>query len=220
MVYCMGMDMRGKKTIYAMIGVTVLVVVGLMFVRGLSGEDTWICDNGEWVEHGKPSAPKPSEPCGNEPASSVPQSGLELSSTEFKWGGRIPKKYTCDGENVNPPFDIVNVPEGTQGLAMIMDDPDAPSGTFTHWTWWNALPSLDKIHENSVPVDARLGTTGAGTVGYRGPCPPTGRHQYRFQLYALDIKLTLIDGAKREALEQAMQGHILGQTTYVGLYNR
>lgn len=141
---------------------------------------------------------------------------LELSSPSFKNGDYIPTMYTCEGQGINPPLEIKNIPPGTRTLALIVDDPDAPAGTFDHWVIWNIEPSK-MIRENSAP--GREGQNGKGAKGYAGPCPPagTGLHHYHFKLYALDAKLDLEVGGKSE-LENAMKGHVLGQGEMVGLY--
>jgi Raf kinase inhibitor-like YbhB/YbcL family protein len=131
---------------------------------------------------------------------------LQVISLAFSQGGHIPKKYSCEGEDVNPPLEISNLPEKTKTLAIIVEDPDAPNGIFDHWIVWN-IPPNEPITENSVP-----GVNGAnsfGTEGYRGPCPPSGSHRYFFKVYALDSQLDLPAGSNKKALQQAMQGHVL-----------
>jgi len=150
----------------------------------------------------------------------IPVSSMKISSPAFGQNGTIPKKYTCDGENVNPPLSISQVPPSTQSLVLIMDDPDAPGRTFVHWTLWNIDPKITEIPENEVPEGARQGLTDFGTSGYGGPCPPSGIHRYFFKLYALDSKLELPSNAKKADLEQAMKGHILAQAELIGLYSR
>jgi Raf kinase inhibitor-like YbhB/YbcL family protein len=145
---------------------------------------------------------------------------MKITSMAFEQGQPIPSKYTCDGENINPPLEILDVPEGTKSLALISDDPDAPAGTWTHWLVWNINPETGIISENSVPAEAVEGTTSFGKPGYGGPCPPSGEHQYFFRLYALDTVLDLDPGADSAQLEAAMQGHILEQTEVMGVYSR
>ncbi len=132
----------------------------------------------------------------------------------------IPIKYTADGENVNPVLEIEDLPPKTKSIALIMDDPDALSGTFTHWLIWNINPLTKRIDENSVPNGAILGVNDAGNLGYTGPAPPSGIHRYQFKVYALDIKPDLEEGASREELENALIGHTLAETMLVGLYTR
>lgn len=148
------------------------------------------------------------------------QKFMKLSSLAFQNNGYIPLKYTCDGENVNPPLEISGVPAGTQSLVLIMDDPDAPLGTWIHWTLWNINPETKEIKENSVPPGAVEGMTSFGKPGYGGPCPPSGTHRYFFKLYALDTTINLNQQADKKLLEKAMAGHILDKAEIIGLYKR
>jgi Raf kinase inhibitor-like YbhB/YbcL family protein len=145
---------------------------------------------------------------------------MRITSTAFKDNWQIPKKYTCDGENINPPLTFHEVPEGAESLVLIVDDPDAPRGTFTHWTVWNINPRISLVKENSVPEGAIQGMTDFGRQGYGGPCPPFGTHRYFFKLYALDTVLDLDSSATVTNLERAMEGHILERAELVGLYQR
>lgn len=146
---------------------------------------------------------------------------MKITSPVFKNNENIPAKYTCDGENVNPPLEISEVPEGAKSLVLIVDDPDATRGyTWLHWTVWNILPDTKEIAENSVPVGAAEGKTDFGKPGWRGPCPPIGRHRYFFKLFALDVILDLSHGASLNELQKAMEGHILDKTELIGLYSR
>lgn len=145
---------------------------------------------------------------------------MEISSPDFKNGKRIPSKFSCDGESVNPTLLISGVPESAQSLVLIMDDPDAPMGTFTHWLLFNIDPKTEEIKENGVPAGARQGRNNGGKVGYYPPCPPSGTHRYFFKLYALDEKLGLANGARVEELEEAMKGHIIEKAELIGLYSR
>ncbi len=152
----------------------------------------------------------------------INMNGLVIKSSAFKNNEFIPAKYTCEGENVNPLLEILNVPPETKSLVLIMDDPDAPSGTWDHWIMWNIDPKTHYIPEDSVPAGAVEGTTSFGRLGYGGPCPPRGDkpHRYMFKVYALDTVLDLKEGAVKAELEKAMAGHILDQTTLIGLYQR
>ena len=143
---------------------------------------------------------------------------MKLTSAAFAHNESIPSKYTCDGTDINPPLAIEGVPAGAASLALIMDDPDAPVGTWDHWIVWNIPPQTTLIGEKSVP--GVQGKNGWGRSDYGGPCPPKGTHRYFFKLYALDIKPDLKAGAPKAALEKAMQGHILAQTELIGLYQR
>ena len=151
--------------------------------------------------------------------------GWALTSIAFKDGERIPRKYTCDGENVSPPLAWTAAPPKTAGLALVCDDPDAPRGTFVHWVLY-ALPASTASLPEAVPTTetlpklggAKQGKNGAGRTGYTGPCPPSGVHHYHFILYALDVKLDLAPGATEEQLRNVMKGHVVGKTELVGLY--
>lgn len=144
---------------------------------------------------------------------------LQIRSPAFKNKGAIPRQYTCDGEDIPPPLQISGVPKGTKSLVLIVDDPDAPGGTFVHWLLWNLPPQTKEIGKR-LPPKAIQGTNDFGRLGYGGPCPPFGTHRYRFQLYALDTTLSLRPSARKADLEKAMKGHILGQALLLGLYSR
>jgi Raf kinase inhibitor-like YbhB/YbcL family protein len=151
---------------------------------------------------------------------------FSLQTSAFSEGGTIPKKHTCDGGDVSPELTWTNAPAGTQSLALIADDPDAPAGTWTHWVAWNIPASDAKLPEavpknETLPDGTRQGKNDFKRVGYGGPCPPPGKpHRYFFKLYALGIKLDLRAGASRSELEQAMKGHVLGQAEVMGKYGR
>lgn len=142
---------------------------------------------------------------------------LKITSPAFANKGLIPAKYTCDGEDVNPPLSIEGISEGTQSLALIVDDPDAPMGTWDHWTLWNILP-LEKIEENNAP--GVEGLNDFNKHSYGGPCPPSGTHRYFFKVYALDTKLNLKPNSRKKDLEKAMKEHILARGEIIGLYKR
>jgi hypothetical protein len=160
------------------------------------------------------------EPSGEEEKGKEIQEALKIESLAFNNGGMIPLKYTCDGENINPPLVITGIPENTKSLVLIVEDPDAPVGTWIHWTVWNISPATNEIPENSVPQGAVEGITDFGAPGYGGPCPPSGKHRYFFKLYSLDITLDLATSASVEDIEEAMQGHIIESAEMVGLYER
>ena len=141
-----------------------------------------------------------------------------LSSTAFENNETIPKEFTCDGADLSPPLSISDVPKSAKSLALIMDDPDAPSGTFTHWTVWNISPDKSQFAKGEKIIFSQ-GKTGFGKTGYGGPCPPSGTHRYFFNIYALDTLLDLDESSKKENLEQAMKGHIIEQTALVGKYS-
>ena len=142
---------------------------------------------------------------------------LIVTSPAFENNGFIPSKYTCDGDDFNPVLLIKDAHEATQSLALIVDDPDAPMGTWDHWIVWNISPT-EKIEENSVP-----GTEGLNSFrrhSYGGPCPPFGTHRYFFKVYALDTRLAIEPNSKKKDVEKAMEGHILAKGEIVGLYKR
>jgi Raf kinase inhibitor-like YbhB/YbcL family protein len=149
---------------------------------------------------------------------------MQLKSSAFENNGRIPAKYTCDGSppagGMRPALEILDVPKGTVSLAFIMDDPDAPAGTWTHWTMWNIHPATAKISEEEHPKGAIQGVTSFGKPGYGGPCPPSGEHRYVFKLYALDDAVSLAPDAEKSVLESRMKGHIIEQVELTGLYSR
>lgn len=148
------------------------------------------------------------------------KNNMILQSPSFEGGGHIPQKYTCDGDNVSPPLKIIGVPEGTKSLALILEDPDSPRGTFIHWVVYNINPKTESIKEGMAPSGALEGMTSFGDFKYGGPCPPSGTHRYFFKLYALDNRLELPAGASKEQLEQMMNTHILGQAELMGQYSR
>jgi len=142
---------------------------------------------------------------------------LSVRSPAFENNKFVPTKYTCDGNDVNPPLTIEGIPEGTRSLVLIVDDPDAPMGTWDHWIVWN-IPPINKIEENTVP-----GVEGLNDIrkhSYGVPCPPSGTHRYFFKVYALDTKLALNPNSKKKDVEIAMKGHILAKGELVGLYSR
>ncbi len=142
---------------------------------------------------------------------------LSVKSDAFENNTLIPSKYTCDGDNVNPLLTINGVPEETKSLVLIVDDSDAPMGTWDHWVVWN-IPPVDKIEENTAP--GTEGMNSARKRSYGGPCPPWGTHRYFFKVYALDMKLDLNPNSHKKHVEKAMQGHILAKGELVGLYRR
>jgi len=142
---------------------------------------------------------------------------IQVVSLAFSQGGHIPKKYTCEGENVNPPLEISNLPANTKTLAVIVEDPDAPNGVYDHWIVWN-IPPNEPIAENNVP--GINGTNSFGAEGYGGPCPPSGSHRYFFKVYAIDSQLDLPPGSNKKALQQAMQGHVLAFGELMARYKK
>ncbi len=145
---------------------------------------------------------------------------FQISSSAFKQNQMIPSKYTCDGEDVNPPLLIGNAPPEAKSFALIVDDPDAPAGTWVHWVLWNIDPKTTEIREDSVPSGSGQGMSDFKKHDYGGPCPPSGIHRYYFKLYALDTALRLDHDVSKAALERAMQGHVIAQAELIGLYKR
>ena len=146
-------------------------------------------------------------------------SGLQIISPVFRDGAQIPEQYTCRGQNVNPPLNFFNVPRNAQSLALIMHDPDAPVGDYTHWLVWDMPTDTETIAANSVPVGAVQGANDSGEARYMGPCPPaaTGTHRYMFELYALNKTLGLASGSSRDELTAAMQSHVLAEAKLTGV---
>jgi Raf kinase inhibitor-like YbhB/YbcL family protein len=150
---------------------------------------------------------------------------MELSSAAFEDGGAIPSDYTCDGQDISPALSWSGAPAGTQSFALIVDDPDSPSGDFTHWIIFNIPADTSELVAaiTTAPLSVVVwqGENDFGTIGYRGPCPPSGSsHHYRFTLYALEVTLELTAGATKAQVLGAMQGHILAQAELVGIYQR
>jgi Raf kinase inhibitor-like YbhB/YbcL family protein len=143
-----------------------------------------------------------------------------LESSAFENAQAIPSRHSCEGEDLSPRLRWSNVPEGTRSLALVVDDPDAPGGVFTHWIAWGLDPAAEGLGEGEPAP--REGQNDFGTSGYRGPCPPPGhgRHRYVFRLYALDAEPELAAGAPKVALEQAVAGHVLTMAELVGTYER
>lgn len=144
---------------------------------------------------------------------------MNISSSAFENNQNIPSKYTCDGDNTNPPLIFSDVSKQAKSLVLIMDDPDAPMGTFVHWVLYNISSSEQGIKENSVPA-AKQGKNSTGKEGYIGACPPNGKHRYFFKLYALDKELDFSSPLSKEEVEQKMKGHVLDSAELIGLYQR
>ena len=149
-----------------------------------------------------------------------------VSSPSFANGGEIPRRYSCDGDDASPALAWSAAPAGTQSLALIVLDPDAPAGTWSHWLLWN-IPARATLLPEDTPKSelldngARQGINDFRRIGYGGPCPPPGLpHRYFFNLYALDARLDLKPGSERADLEAAIKLHILGETQWVGIYKR
>jgi len=150
---------------------------------------------------------------------------IEVRSSAFSEGDRVPKEFTCDGADRSPPIEWSGVPANAQSLAILVDDPDAPAGDWVHWLVYDLSPALTRLNAG-IPEGGRLpgggsqGRTDFGALGYGGPCPPRGTHRYFFKVYALDAMLHLKPGATKKELLQAMQGHILTEGRLTGTYER
>ncbi len=142
---------------------------------------------------------------------------MKLTSPAFSHNQMMPKQFTCQGADFNPAFTIEGIPDGAKSLALIIDDPDAPMGTWVHWVVFN-IPVVPTIDENSVP--GKQGRNDFGKNNYGGPCPPSGTHRYFHKAYALDTVLNLKEGISKKELEKAMQGHILDKAELIGLYKK
>lgn len=150
---------------------------------------------------------------------------MTLMSSAFTHGAMIPRDYTCDGKDISPPLSWDKPPEKTQSFALIMDDPDAPIGTWVHWVIYNIPATARGLAEGvsrnaDLPDGSRQGRNSWRRIGYGGPCPPSGTHRYFFKLYALDLVFTLASGATKDELLKAMEGHILAQAELMGRYSR
>jgi len=145
---------------------------------------------------------------------------LTIASPAFEDGSSIPSQYTCDGADISPPLTIAGVPPESKSLALVVDDPDAPGGTWVLWLLWDIDPRQIAIEEAGVPPGAPQGRNDFKRNTYGGPCPPSGTHRYFFKLYALDAALGLKAGSTKADLEKAMRGHVLSEAKIVGLYKR
>lgn len=155
------------------------------------------------------------------PPPGVTPQAIAVTSSVLQPNAPIPPKYTCDGPDVMPPLAWTAPPEGAAGLVLIVDDPDAPGGTFTHLVAWNARPDSHEIAEGASPqtIGATLGKNGFGKLGWSGPCPPRGSlHHYRFRIVAIDKPLTLTEGATRSDVDSALAGHVTGDGTLTATF--
>jgi Raf kinase inhibitor-like YbhB/YbcL family protein len=168
----------------------------------------------------QPTASNKVEPTINKIAEENFMGTLNISSIAFQESQPIPAKYTCQGDDFNPPLEISGVPGATKSLALIMDDPDAPGGNWDHWLLWNISTDTLQIAENSLPVGAVQGANSWGKSVYGGPCPPSGTHRYLFKLYALSDVLSLAPGSDKQTLLNAIEGKVLDQYSLIGLYSK
>jgi Raf kinase inhibitor-like YbhB/YbcL family protein len=146
-------------------------------------------------------------------------SSISITSSAFQAGGNIPAKFTCNGPNISPELQISSVPNEAKSLVLIVDDPDAPRGLFTHWIVWNIDPKTTRVSENNAPAGAVQGTNDFGKRSYGGPCPPSGTHRYFFKIFALDTKLDLKPSARRAELDTAIHDHVLGRGELMARYS-
>lgn len=159
------------------------------------------------------------------PIGSYPHNTLSIMSPVFEHGGEIPVKYTCDGENINPPLAISEVPPEAASLLLIVEDPDVPKrirsdGLWDHWLVWNIPAETNKIEEDAQVAAYTLGMTTGGSMEYSGPCPPDGEHRYFFRLLALETTLSLRAGASKEEVLDAVNGHVIDSAELLGRYTR
>jgi Raf kinase inhibitor-like YbhB/YbcL family protein len=146
---------------------------------------------------------------------------MKITSAAFEHNQQIPARFTCQGEDVNPPLEFHDIPEGTKSLVLIVDDPDAPGKTWVHWILYNMSPNIAFIKENSTPGNVSVGMNDFGRNDYGGPCPPSGTHRYFFKLFALDARLEeMPDFTDKEMLTEAMNTHVLAETELIGLFSK
>jgi len=148
-----------------------------------------------------------------------------IKSRAFKDGEPIPTEYSCEGLNFSPPLELESITHDAVSIAIICEDPDAPSGIWSHWVIFNLPPKTTELPERVMTREtlengATQGSNGWGTIGYRGPCPPSGTHRYYFRIYALDVKLNLPAGVTREELLKALKNHVLDEGQIMGTYTR
>jgi hypothetical protein len=194
------------KAVWSVLLLLVLIVVGAFFFGSERGEAPTLIEEESMANN------------------------LTLASPSFGVGSEIPSRFTCDGENINPELTLSGVPEGSVSLALVMDDPDIPSQVkerlgkdeFVHWVLFNISPTIGNIPEGGAP--GVEGNNGGGKLGYTGPCPPTEfdptEHRYFFRVYALDTELNLSEGATKEDILSAMEGHVLDETELMGTFDR
>ena len=144
---------------------------------------------------------------------------MRITSSAFSNNAMIPSKYTCQGQDISPPLEFSNIQKNAKMLALIMDDPDAPSGTFTHWLVWNIPSKITEIHEGERIIYPQ-GLNDFGRQYYKGPCPPSGVHRYFFTLYALNKEIDLKPGATKDELLKAMRDNIIEKTELIGKYKK
>jgi Raf kinase inhibitor-like YbhB/YbcL family protein len=147
------------------------------------------------------------------------EGNLRIRTTAWSGGREIPAKYTCTGSGTSPSLQIDGTPAAAKSLVLIVDDPDAPAGLFTHWMVWNMDPKMKMIGEGGLP-GGLAGRNDFGENGYGAPCPPSGSHRYYFRVFALDRRLDLAAGSNRRQLDAAMKGHVIVQGEFMGRYSK
>ncbi|HSW97431.1 MAG TPA: YbhB/YbcL family Raf kinase inhibitor-like protein [Candidatus Saccharimonadales bacterium] len=145
---------------------------------------------------------------------------MKITSPAFENNQFIPDKYTCKGENVNPPFEISFIPKNTKSLVLLAEDPDASIKTWTHWIVYNIDPQTSTITENSLPQNAKEAINDFGKLNYGGPCPPSGTHHYHFKLFALDTKIQETTNFDKATILKVMEDHVIEQNELIGLYSK
>jgi Raf kinase inhibitor-like YbhB/YbcL family protein len=160
--------------------------------------------------------------CHGEKGGNMP---IQIQSPAFKNNQTIPAQHTCDGPDLSPPLTWKHIPEKAQSIVLIGDDPDAPAGTWVHWVCYDLPPAMKSLPEgvpksDLLPDGGKQGITDFGSIGYGGPCPPSGVHRYFFKIYALDCELGLPAGKSKKDVEHAMKGHVLAQGQLVGIYSK
>jgi Raf kinase inhibitor-like YbhB/YbcL family protein len=208
--------MANAKTTVALVRLTRPAAAGLLLAAtfGCAKDGVGHSDTAQ-------NGPKNSDPILSGVA---PKSSLTLTSSAFASGSTIPKKYTCQGDDVSVPLAWAGVPKATQSLLLVVDDPDAPDPAapqtdWVHWIVYNLAPTVQGLDEatSTLPGNAASGLNDWKRIGYRGPCPPTGRHRYFFRLYALDLLLDLVSPTLAD-VRKAVQGHVIGNTELIGTY--
>lgn len=197
-----------RSVLYILFGIMISALV-LLFVRG--GGGSWICRNGSWVRYGKPKGDKPAVPCQKKGGT------MKVTSARFSDGGEIPVEYTCQGQGMSPPITVSGIPPRTQTLALTLDDPDAPGGTFRHWIVWGIPAGVTEIPQDGLPDGSVMGTNSAGLSAYMPPCPPTGTHRYVFTVFALDTVPHIEAGASHAEFTSALRGHVLLEAELTGV---
>lgn len=144
---------------------------------------------------------------------------IRVTSSAFAADAPIPTAYSCKGDNIAPPLAWTGIPSGAREIALVVDDPDAPSGTYTHWILFGLAPSTASLAEGVVPAGAKQARNSAGHPAYDGPCPPSGTHHYRFTIYTLDAPIDLADGASKDAALDAISDHATAQGRLVGTFS-